>query len=153
MVFAVQRRAAASEREEALFCDRVEHDARERATLGDDVAIEMVKCGRPFRNAIVPSIGSTTNVFSALRRSMIVDRFLREPAISRPRRRQFRIQIAVDGEIGLGDGLAFALVPMFVRAAEIISRDFARALRGFGDEGEVVTLRQRSCLRRAMSAR
>ena len=54
-------------------------------------AAQMVKCGRPFMKATVPSIGIDHKDARGVQPGRIVHAFLRQPAIIGPRRQQFRL--------------------------------------------------------------
>ncbi len=149
---AVQRRTVAGLRAEAFVRDGIEYDGRDRPSVFDDgERVREMRFAFQEGDRAVDGIDDEGAPRGLAR--FIVDGFFRKPAVIGSRRRQSLAQITIDGEIGLGDGFAFALVPLLVGAAEIASRDFARALRGFGEQGEVVSFRQRSCLRRAAWAR
>ena len=120
------------------------------------MAAQMVKCGRPFRKAMVPSIGSTTKTRVGDQPRRIVGAFFRQPAIIGPRRASVAsCRIFVDGQIGFGDGAAALLVPALVVAAEIFARDLARLAHAAFEKRQVGSSGSgnRSCLRCAASAR
>src|SRR5215471_1438304 len=56
---------------------------------------------------------------------MIVCRFLGEPAIVSPRRKQRGLQKFVDFDVGIGDRVAVCFLPNLVIAAEIFTRNGA----------------------------
>ena len=55
---------------------------------------------------------------------------------------QVVLQGVIDCDIGFGDGAFVALFPLFRAAFPVTERDLACDAGGFGQEGEVVILRQ-----------
>ena len=99
---------------------------RQAARPASTTATETHHWSPPSRKPRVPSIGSTTKVRRADKRSGVVRRLFRQPAIVRPGRRQRVPQEGIDGIVRLAHRRAAALHPDFRALAEIAHSNLRR---------------------------